>query len=202
VVGSDDTISSVACGLQSLNQVLSNQFLQLIPDFKIADNHTLPYGLKPHTRSVSWLAEQVINQQLRYHEKALGLSKVNYDWPDTSLWDVSFNYENKSYFVNVKVHQATNRGNLNDISAVEKLYIAYRDNPKFDLYYAVFGISFKGNRICFDRNRIIIFSPQFMPIYVNPRNDKLQAKYDHVITYRSRYDFLREIKQKSRSILL
>ena len=37
--------------------------IQIVPDFDIADSKILPYGLKPHTRSVSWIVEQVIVQK-------------------------------------------------------------------------------------------------------------------------------------------
>ncbi len=31
--------------------------IQIVPDFDITDPKILPYGLKPHTRSVSWIVE-------------------------------------------------------------------------------------------------------------------------------------------------
>jgi hypothetical protein len=47
-----------------------------------------------------------------------------------------------------------------------------------------------------------IFSPQFLPIYINPRNDKIQAFYHHEPEYRSRVEFLQLLREKSRSIVL
>lgn len=35
-------------------------YLQYFHLFNITDEDILPYGLKPHTQSVSWLVEQVI----------------------------------------------------------------------------------------------------------------------------------------------
>lgn len=36
------------------------KLLIMLPSFNITDKNILPYGLKPHTRFVSWLVEQVI----------------------------------------------------------------------------------------------------------------------------------------------
>ncbi len=63
------------------------QIITLLPKFDIADKTVLPYGLKPHTRSVSWIVEQVIVQQLKFRKDKLGLNEVNFDMPDTCLHD-------------------------------------------------------------------------------------------------------------------
>jgi hypothetical protein len=63
------------------------KLLTILPSFNITDKDILPYGLKPHTRSVSWLVEQVITQQTKYRAKQLGLDDVNFDMPDTCLHD-------------------------------------------------------------------------------------------------------------------
>ena len=44
--------------------------------------------------------------------------------------------------------------------------------------------------------------PQFLPIYVNPRNDKLQAFYRASLEERTRDEFLRLLQQNSTSIVL
>lgn len=41
------------------------KLLTILPSFNITDKKILPYGLKAHTRSVSWLVEQVITQQTK-----------------------------------------------------------------------------------------------------------------------------------------
>ena len=37
--------------------------VDILPSFDITDPKVLPYGLKAHTRSISWIVEQVITQQ-------------------------------------------------------------------------------------------------------------------------------------------
>ena len=178
------------------------KLLEILPSFNITDSKILPYGLKAHTRSVSWLVEQVITQQTKYNAKKLGVDEVNFDFPDTSLHDCEIIVNGKSYFVNVKIHNVEGKENKNDIAAVEKLYFQYSANQNYSLIYACFGIKFENVKISFIRDYLEIFSPQFLPIYVNPRNDKIQATYRHEKIYRTRNEFLEKLKEKSKSIIL
>ena len=178
------------------------KLLTILPSFDITDSKILPYRLKAHTRSVSWLVEQVITQQTKYNAKKLGLDRVNFDFPDTSLHDCEIIYKSKSYFVNVKIHNVESKENKNDISAVEKLYFQYNVNKNYTLIYACFGIKFENIKISFAKDYLEIFSPQFLPIYVHPRNDKVQATYRHDKVHRMRGEFLKMLKEKSKSIIL
>jgi hypothetical protein len=178
------------------------KLLTILPSFDITDSKVLPYGLKAHTRSVSWLVEQVITQQTKYNAKTLGLDEVKFDFPDTSLHDCELVHKGRSYFINVKIHNIDGKENKNDISAVEKLYFQYVANKKYSLIYACFGIKFENVSIGFAKDYLEVFSPQFMPIYINPRNDKIQAAYKHERVYRSRNKFLKTLKEQSKSIVL
>ncbi|MDO8593023.1 MAG: hypothetical protein Q7R92_04645 [bacterium] len=178
------------------------KLLLILPSFDITDSKILPYGLKAHTRSVSWLVEQVITQQTKYNAKKLGVDKVNFDFPDTSLHDCEIIVNKRSYFVNVKIHNIEGKENKNHISAVEKLYFQYSVNKNYTLIYACFGIKFENIKISFIKDYLEVFSPQFLPIYVNPRNDKIQATYKHNKIYRTRKEFLKKLKGESKSIIL
>lgn len=174
----------------------------ILPSFNITDKNILPYGLRPHTRSVSWLVEQVITQQTKYQAKQLGLNEVQFDMPDTCLHDCEIKVRKKVYYVNVKIHNVAMRENKNDIAAVEKLYMQYSANSTYNLIYACFGIIFKNINIKFDPKYLCLFSPQFLPIYVNPRNDKIQAYYHHEPIFRTRTEFLELLRKNSKSIIL
>ena len=178
------------------------KLLNLLPSFDITDRKILPYGLKPHTRSVSWLVEQVIVQQTKFRAKELGITDVNFDLPDTCLHDCEIMVGNKKYFINVKIHNTDGKENKNDIAAVEKLYFQYSVNPEYNLIYACFGIKFENIKISFIKNYLEIFSPQFLPIYINPRNDKIQALYNHKPIVRSRKKFMDLLRIGSKSIVL
>ena len=181
---------------------ISNNLLKILPSFNIADRSILSYGLKPHIRSVAWLVEQVIVQQTKYNKKLLGIDEVNFDLPDTCLHDFEIYANNQIYYVNVKTHQSTGKKNKNDISAVEKLYSQYCVKPDYNLLYLCMGIKFDDITISFEQDQTIVFSAQFLPIYVNPRNDKIQAYYQHENQIRTRQEFLNEIISRSKSIKL
>jgi len=197
----NDQINKVLKDIDFIKTVFL-KVLQMLPSFDITDKKVLPYRLKPHTRSVSWLVEQVITQQTKYNRKKLDLDFVQFDFPDTCLHDCIIGSKNREYYVNVKIHNVDKGENKNDISAVEKLYMQYSANPSYDLIYACFGIKFVGIRIKFDLGYLCLFSPQFLPIYVNPRNDKIQAYYHHKRVLGTREDFLKELKENSKSIVL
>lgn len=178
------------------------KLLVILPSFNITDKNILPYGLRPHTRSVSWLVEQVITQQTKYRAKQLGLDEVRFNMPDTCLHDCEILVKDKIYYVNVKIHNTATKENKNDIAAVEKIYMQYSANISYNLIYVCFGISFKDINIKFDSGYLCLFSPQFLPIYINPRNDKIQAYYHHQPIYRNRKKFLNILRNNSKSIIL
>ena len=177
--------------------------IDIIPCFDIVNPDILPYGLKPHTRSISWIVEQVIVQQAKYNKDALQVKDVDFDLPDTSLHDcVVENLDDYRYFVNIKITQSGKKHNKNDISAVEKLYMQYSANPDYRLVFAVFEFSFNNTQITLKRDGIYTFSPQFLPIYVNPSNNKMQAYYHAPPHLRTREEFLTALKNNSKSIVL
>ncbi len=184
-------------------QDLFERVVEIIPNFDITNPEILPYGLKPHTRSVSWIAEQVIVQQAKYNRETLGIEDVDFSMPDTSLHDcIVLQSDTARYYVNIKITNATRRQNKNDIAAVEKLYMQYRANSDYRLIYTVFGFTFDNMTISFVKDRIHTFSPQFLPVYVNPRNDKIQAYYHAPPEERTRDELLELLQSRSRSIVL
>ena len=194
-------VQLIASELEAVKEIFT-QVVAILPSFDLTDSSVLPYGLKPHTRSISWIVEQVITQQTKFHAGKLGLTAVDIDMPDTSLHDCVITQAQHTYYVNVKIHNADGRDNKNDIAAVEKLYMQYNLNPKYRLIYAIFGVQFKNLTIGFVQDSVHVFSPQFLPIYANPRNDKIQAFYHHQPTHRTRKEFLKQLRDNSKSIVL
>lgn len=199
------TLKSEVKLIENEMKVVKNIFsstVELIPSFNITDEKVLPYGLRAHTRSISWIVEQVITQQAKFHAQKLSIDDVDFNMPDTCLHDCIIKISEKRYFVNVKIHNVGGKKNKNDISAVEKLHFQYASNPNYRLIYACFGIKFQNLTISFETDSVHTFSPQFLPIYINPRNDKIQAFYYHEQIYRTRQDFLRLLRENSRNIIL
>lgn len=173
-----------------------------LASFEIASREALPYGLKPHTRSVSWLVEQVLVQKAKQLASSLGVSTVNYELPDTELHDLEITTGDRKIFINTKCHQVDKKQNKNDISAVVKLYEKYKNDPHYDLIYVAIGIKFENRSIEFQPDGVHCFSAQFLPIYVNPTNDKIQAFYKHTPVIRSRSEFLNALRHSSKTIKL
>ncbi|MEK7211178.1 MAG: hypothetical protein AAB731_00930 [Patescibacteria group bacterium] len=197
----DKQMKTIIADIDYLETVY-RKLLTILPSFDITDKKILPYGLKPHTRSISWLVEQVITQQTKFNKKKLGLDEVIFDLPDTCLHDCEIKVGSKVYYVNVKIHDMGKKENKNDIAAVEKLYMQYSANPHYNLLYVCFGVLFDNITIKFHPKYLSIFSPQFLPIYINPRNDKIQAAYYHKQEMRTREDFLKLLRKSSKSIVL
>jgi len=201
-MASDTGIENLTKNLDFVKQ-LCQDLMVILPEFDITDEKILPYGLKPHTRSVSWIVEQVIVQQMKFNGQKLGLSDVDFSMPDTCLHDCVVATTKGRYHINVKISNAgSTKKSKNDIAAVEKLFMQYTANPNYNLIYACFGIRFRNVHISFEPDYLKVFSPQFLDIYVNPRNDKIQALYDHEPQLRTRKEFLRLLRTSSRSIAL
>lgn len=73
-------------GMNYLEKLFKN-LITILASFDITNRRILPYGLKPHTRSISWLAEQVITQQCKFNKDQLRLKEVEFNMPDTCLHD-------------------------------------------------------------------------------------------------------------------
>jgi hypothetical protein len=201
-MASDTGIKKLVGDLDFVKQLCQN-LIAILPEFDITDEKILPYGLKPHTRSVSWIVEQVIVQQMKFNGQRLGLSDVDFKLPDTGLHDCVARTPNENYHINVKIsNTGSKKRNKNDVAAVKKLFERYVQDPTYNLIYACFGIRFNNIHISFEPNYLKVFSPQFLDIYVNPTNDKIQAFYDHEPNYRTREEFLQLLRKNSRIIKL
>ena len=177
---------------------LFRKLIENLAGFEIASEAALPFGLKEHTRSVSWIAEQVVTQNLAKIKSELGLKKVEYHLKDTSLHDCEVRTAANTFYINVKMHNMEGGDDRNDIAAAQKLLTAYKSKPAFNLIYCCVGIRFKGCKVSFDSSYMKVFSAQFLPsgIYINPANAKLQATYSHKSEIRSRKDFIKLLESK------
>lgn len=63
-------IESVLSDIEYI-QSFYKRLISILPSFDITSSDILPYGLKPHTRSISWPVEQVITQQSKFHASDL-----------------------------------------------------------------------------------------------------------------------------------
>ena len=128
-------------------------------NFQVIHPETLiPYGFRPHTRSVSWLAEQIISQNLKKNYKEYGLESFNESETDISVWDfkMKFKDEKQELFINSKITRTTQKKQKNDMSSIKKLVKFFKDNKNAKLYYLIFPFDFKG-----ELGNQVIFSKKF-----------------------------------------
>lgn len=125
-----------------------------VPRFEVLSPDVVPYGLRPHTRSICWLAEQVATQNLRRHAGSLGIRDVEFPESDIAVWDVRFRVgqleEAEQIHVNVKVGDATRPRRRNDIASVKKLLAFFQGQPNTTLLCVVLRFRFQNTLIWFE----------------------------------------------------
>ncbi len=170
-----------------------------IGSFHIIDNPSLlPEGLKPIARSVSWLMEQIVVQNLRKNKDLLNLEFVLDPPYNVSQYDCKLKYKNDSiiYHLNIKTSLLqTNHNSRFDVSKAPKLVKFYRDVPDLNLIIAVVKIDLKDTKISF-RNSII-FNVAWTPdIYYNRANHNLQSCCDGSQIVRTNSEFIQLLEDK------
>jgi hypothetical protein len=171
-----------------------------IPFFEVLKEEYIPDGLKAHTRSICWLAEQVLLQNLNKHRDEYNISKVEYPVSDYSPWDGKFKINSigqEFVHVNIKVTDNTKPIRENDIASVKKLLKFYSENPESLLFYAVVRFRFDKNAIRFEGEPIVRYYPWLEKFKVNVRNEHLQAFYSTPVVERSIADFCTLLKEKA-----
>jgi hypothetical protein len=185
--------------ISSLLEDAFSSIIQTVPSFKVLDEDILPYGLKQHTRSVCWLAEQVLLQNTRKNSTAINLSEYEDPVSDTSAWDarLKFAVASSSCYVNIKVSDVTKPVRVNDIASVKKLINFYDNEPDALLYYVVIMLKFDKNTIHFVKKPIVRHYPWIGEFLVNRRNHHIQAYYETPSICRTTEEFLHLIKGKA-----
>lgn len=170
--------------------------LKKIGKFKVLDESLVPYGLKPIARSISWLVEQIVVQNLKKYKTECGLSAVK-DPPNAlTQYDciLKLDCTKKELFVNLKTSLTTTdeTGNF-DISKAPKLVKFYEQNPEAVLLVAIIRVSIDGVWVEFKKP--IIFNVAWVPkIYYNRANHNLQSTADGTQIRRSNSEFVEALK--------
>lgn len=190
---------NVAYRLKNLARKILNEisFDVINPESKI------PLGFKKHTRSISWLAEQVISQHLMVNKKKYDLEKFEISETDISVFDFKIKFKDFKdiIYVNSKITWVQQKKQRNDMSSIKKLYTFYKENKNAKLFYLIFAFDYfgsKNNEIKFLDNIICGEYIKMKDFYLNPRNEHLQAFYDVENIERSYDEFLEIIKLKQK----
>lgn len=187
---------------------LSNQIVDEVPSFEVIHpKELIPYGLKPHTRSISWLAESVICQNLKKNKEKYSLSFFEEPKSDIGVWDfkIIFKDSKETIYVNFKVTNIKANKQHNDMSSIKKLVNFFEEDKKKKLFYLIFPIEFINNKICFIKKFISGEYIKMKSFYLNPRNEHIQAYYDVENVDRNFeqfYDLLLEKQKKGKKVFL
>ena len=187
---------------KELERIFTIFITKKIPLFEVLRKEYLPEGLKPHTRSICWLAEQVILQNIKKFRSDFGLSDFEYPESDISPYDAKFKIDNislgKDVFVNIKVTDSTKPIRKNDIASVKTLLNFYRQNGEPLVFFVVIRLKFEENVIRFVEPIIVRYYPWVKDFVVNPRNEHIQSIYEAETEEKSIEEFLKILRKKAR----
>ena len=163
-----------------------------ISDFEVLNEKILPFGLKPHTRSVCWLAEQVITQNTMVRKDALRINEVIEPISELDVWDYGIDFEeiNETLLINIKITDTAKKRRKNDMSSIKRLVNFFSKNPNAHLLYAVFPFRFEDTKIIFSGDVLTGYYSMMNDFVLNKRNQHLQAFYDVGQTNRTNAEFI------------
>lgn len=170
--------------------------LENIGDFKIFNETLVPEGLKPIARSISWLVEQVVIQNLTVYKRTCGIEAIRDPPHNLTQYDCILNLagEDSDYFVNIKTSLARTRSSGRaDISKAEKLIRLYEENPDLILLVAIVKVEMDG--VYIRPRNVILFNVAWTPdIYYNRANHNLQSISNGTQQPRTNQEFIDELK--------
>ena len=189
--------------IQNELQKLSRRILNEISFEVINPESKIPLGFKKHTRSISWLAEQVITQHLETNQKKYDLEFFETSKTNISVYDFKIKFKDikELIYVNSKITWIQQKKQRNDMSSIKKLFKFYEEHKNVKLFYLIFPFEYfgpKGNKIKFLENVTCGEYIKMKDFYLNPRNEHLQAFYEVENVDRTYSEFLEIIKTKQK----
>ena len=73
---------------------LSKQIVDKVGFDVISPADKIPFGFKKHTRSISWLAEQVVIQHLKSNREKYNIDVIEESDSDINVWDFRIKFNN------------------------------------------------------------------------------------------------------------
>ncbi len=133
--------------------------LNKIGEFKVLDEKLVPEGLKPIARSIAWLVDQVVVQNLKKYKDVCGIEEVEEPPHDLVQYDciLKLKEDDIECFINVKTSlTATDRTGRFDISKADKLIELYEERPDLLLLVAIIVVDFDNIFVKFED--LIVFN--------------------------------------------
>lgn len=172
--------------------------LNKIGKFKVLDEKLVPQGLKPIARSIAWLVDQVVVQNLKKYKDVCGIEEVKEPLHDLVQYDciLKLRKDDTECFINVKTSlTTTDRAGRFDISKSDKLIELYEERPDLLLLVAIIAVDFDDVWVKFED--LIVFNVAWVPeVYYNRANHNLQSRANGMQTPRSNQEFIEILKLK------
>ena len=172
--------------------------LKPIGTFRILDPGLVPQGLKPIARSISWLVEQVVVQNLRAKGESCGIERVEDPAHGLGAYDctVYLSGNTRPFRVNVKTSlTSTSHNSRFDVNKADKLIELYVSEPQLVLLLAIVKVDFLDTRVTF--RDLIVSNVAWTPdIYYNRANHNLQSRCDGSQVIRSNEEFVRLLREQ------
>lgn len=166
--------------------------------FKILDETLVPEGLKPIARSIAWLVDQVVVQNLKRYKDVCDIEEVEEPPHDLVQYDciLKLKEDDTECFINVKTSlTTTDRTGRFDISKADKLIELYGERPDLLLLVAIIVVDFDNIFVKFED--LVVFNVAWVPgVYYNRANHNLQSRANGMQTPRSNQEFVGILKQK------
>jgi len=186
-------------------QYILNQVISRINKFKLINENLVPFGLKPIARSMSWIVEQIVTQNMKKDVNKYSISSVDIPQTNIDLYDCLIKTNQMKYFVNIKTSlvSACENGNY-DISKAQKLLEWYESNHDLVLLLAVIKVELDRTDVIF--KDVKVFNVAWIPnIYYNKANHNIQSCMNGKESIRSNQEFMdllyRKITGENRKII-
>jgi len=172
--------------------------IKKIDYFDLVEEKAIPEGLKLIARSVSWIVEQVMVQNIRKYQNELEIEQVTDPPHNLTQYDciIRYNDDPKKYYVNIKTSLSkTTHESRFDISKAPRLIDFYESESDLALIIAIIKIDIVKNKVIL-RNAIVFNVAWISDIYYNRANHNLQSSCDGKQMIRSNEEFIGILKEK------
>lgn len=209
------TVALIISNSTIVRQLFTEVLGSGVPDVQISavlegEPHELEVEWPEHSRSVSWIMEDLILRYIEENVETFGISNFERPTDANAPHDIRFDYRDRRFYVNIKVHKSGNAYGASDLGAVEGLLNYYAGNqsenhPNYSVINVILDIEFDGSLLRFSGPENFIVLPiEFASnpgwgdlIYLNAGTGgvgKLQARYDCPRRQRTRTLFIRILR--------
>mgnify|MGYP000418543347 CR=1 FL=1 len=162
---------------------------------------SFPYGLPNFTRSVSWIVEKSLVQNLMKYRRLYGIRSINLPSSELEQYDclIEFNGNPLRFYINIKTSDIKAENRYDDISKARRLIEFLAKIGENPLLIVTVKVEFIYDGIIFHPDKTIIYNVAWLKDFkYNPHNRNLQTRTlyaERNIEKRLNYEFIQILKQ-------